>query len=169
MLMKGKFFTLLLVTIILYTNAFAQPIVKTQKTIGGSSFDYLTSICLTKDGGLIVAGYSDSKISGEKTQNSRGSYDYWVVKLNSLQQIQWDKTIGGKGSDVLNAVQQTADGGYILGGLSYSNKSLEKTQSSRGVSDYWIIKLDDIGNIQWDKTIGGSGYDDLASVQQSAD
>jgi hypothetical protein len=56
-------------------------------------------MCLTKDSGVVLGGSSYSDISGEKTQNNRGQLDYWVVKLNSLNQIQWNKTIGGNGGD----------------------------------------------------------------------
>jgi hypothetical protein len=118
---------------------------------------------------LIVGGYSDSKISDQKTENSKGSYDYWIVKLDNNKAIQWDRTIGGNSADFIRSIQQTADGGYILGGNSYSDKSGDKTQNSKGLTDYWIVKLDANGNMQWDKTIGGSNYDDLMALQQTTD
>src|SRR4029078_6947398 len=91
------------------------------KTIGGSSFDVLNTLQQTTDGGYILGGSSNSNISGEKTENSRGSYDYWVVKLDNLGNILWNKTIGAGAEDYLNSIQQTTDGGYILGGTSNSN------------------------------------------------
>src|SRR5258707_1032084 len=99
-------------------------------------------MALTKDGGLIAAGYSTSKISGVKTENSRGTDDYWIVKLDSTNKIEWDKTIGGSDIDILTSIQQTSDQGYILGGYSFSNISAEKTQNSKGSADYWVVKLD---------------------------
>jgi hypothetical protein len=167
--MKQRIFTLLFFAGAIYAKADAQPTIKAQRTIGGSLTDNLTSINITKDGGLIAGGYSYSNISGEKTENSRGGYDYWVVKFDSLGSIQWDKTIGGSNLDWLTSLTQTSDGGYILGGLSYSNISGEKTENSRGDDDYWIVKLDSSGNIQWDKTIGGSDLDGLNSLQQTSD
>jgi hypothetical protein len=139
------------------------------KTFGGSSFDILRTLQQTLDGGYILGGYSSSPISGEKTQSSRGGSDYWIVKLDNSGNKQWDKTIGGSGADTLISIQQTLDGGYILGGNSRSGISGEKTQSGRGGSDYWIVKLDNNGNKQWDKTIGGSGGDALTSLQQTSD
>jgi len=131
--MKYKFLCLVFFAGIIYTNAFAQPVLKGgQKAIGGNDLDELSGMYLTKDGGLIVGGTSRSNISGEKTQNSRGSQDYWIVKLDSMGKIQWDKTIGGSDGDGLSSLQQTSDGGYILGGTSYLNISGEKTENRRG-------------------------------------
>ena len=140
------------------------------KTIGGSRYDYLRALQQTTDGGYILGGYSESNISGDKTQNSHSlSNDYWVVKLDPLGNIQWDKTIGGNLEDYLFSLQQTTEGGYILGGYSYSDKSGEKTQNGRGGNDYWVVKLNSLGSIQWDKTIGGSSSDDLLSLDQTRD
>ena len=154
--MQHKLLGLVLSAIIVCANTFSQPIIQKQKTIGSGDNDYLTGMDLTKDGGLICRGYSLSNISGDKTQISRGLNDYWIVKLDRLQNIQWDKTIGGNKDDYLYSLQQTNDGGYILGGHSFSNISGEKTDISRGSSDYWVIKLNNLGNIAWDKTIGGN-------------
>jgi hypothetical protein len=139
------------------------------KTIGGSRFDYLSSVQQTQDGGYILGGYSDSFISGDKTEASKGYGDYWVVKLDTAGNKQWDKTIGGSGPDWLTSLQQTQDGGYILGGRSDSPINDDKTEASKGYYDYWVVKLDGAGNKQWDKTFGGSRFDYLSSVQQTQD
>ncbi len=140
-----------------------------QKTIGGNYYDYSSSIQQTTDGGYILGGFSASDISGEKTENSRGSLDYWIVKTDAIGNIQWQKTIGGSDYDELRSIQQASDGGYILGGASTSNISGEKTENSRGQSDYWIVKTDATGNIQWQKTIGGNAVDALKSIKQITD
>ncbi len=144
-------------------------VIQWQNTIGGSSLDDLTSIAQTSDGGFILGGWSESDISGDKTENSNGSYDYWIVKTDSLGMIQWQNTIGGTSNDYLYSFAQTTDGGYVLGGFSYSNISGDKTENSNGDLDYWIVKTDNTGAIQWQKTIGGSGKDDLRSVVQTTD
>jgi len=167
--MKHKHVGLLLLGGIIYATTFSQPTIVNQKALGGSFREEIGTIALTKDGGSIAGGSSASNKSGEKSQNSRGDFDYWVVKLDKSRAIEWDKTIGGAEDDELYALQQTSDGGYILGGYSISPKSGEKSQNSRGDFDYWIIKLDNLGNIQWDKTIGGNDYDALYSLQQTSD
>jgi hypothetical protein len=131
------------------------------KTIGGSGEDYLKFLKQSKDGGYILGGTSSSNRSGDKTENSKGSIDYWVVKLNGMGNIQWDKTVGGADDEYCRSVQETADGGYIMAGNSFSNKSGDKTENSRGASDYWIVKMDSLRNIEWDRTIGGNKEDGL--------
>ncbi len=140
-----------------------------QNTIGGSSFDYFKSIQQTSDGGYICGGYSDSNISGDKTENSLGVWDYWVVRLDSNGSILWQNTIGGNHYDALYSIQQTTDGGYICGGWSNSDLINDKTEACLGVADYWVVKLDNSGNIIWQNTIGGNFVDELKSIQQTSD
>ena len=140
-----------------------------QNTIGGSGEDYLYSIQQTTDGGYILGGESWSGISGDKTEASWGSSDYWVVKLNSSGAIEWQNTIGGSSTDYLYSLQQTSDGGYILGGWSQSGLTGDKTEASMGGSDYWVVKLNSSGAIEWQNTLGGGGEDKLYSLQQTTD
>lgn len=164
-----QFFTLTLFVLFILSSAIAQPFIGKQKTIGAKGYDQFSCMDVTTDGGYILGGSSDSKISRTKTDSSRGYYDYWVVKLDSKGNIQWDRTIGGNYGDNLQVVKQTNDGGYILGGYSYSDSSGEKTDKNRSVSDYWIVKLDAAGNKQWDKTIGGNNEDILTAAEQTND
>ncbi|MBL0047024.1 MAG: T9SS type A sorting domain-containing protein [Bacteroidetes bacterium] len=140
-----------------------------QTTLGGDSSDFLYSIEQTKDGGYIAGGYSYSGLSGDKTDASKGSRDYWVVKLDNLGNLQWQKTIGGSNSEFLTSIQQCRDGGYILGGNSGSGISGDKTELNNGPSDYWIVKLDSTGNIVWQNSIGGSNGETVQSIQQTPD
>jgi gliding motility-associated-like protein len=137
-----------------------------QKTIGGNNFDHLTSAKQTADGGYILAGYSSSSISGEKSENSRGGDDYWVVKLDTNRNIIWNKTYGGTGTDRLTSIIETADGGYLMGGSSDSNISGEKSENCRGNLDMWLIKINATGVISWQKTFGGSKSDWVESIIQ---
>src|SRR5437867_2591444 len=86
-----------------------------------------------------------------------------LLSAQSPPVVMWDKTFGGNNSDVPFSLQQTIDGGYILGGNSKSLISGDKTQNNWGDFDYWIIKTDSIGNKLWDKTFGGYGLDFLRS------
>ncbi|QMU31026.1 T9SS type A sorting domain-containing protein [Adhaeribacter radiodurans] len=137
------------------------------KTFGGSDWEELSSLQQTTDNGFILGGHSSSPISGSKTEESKGYLDFWLVKLNATGEKQWDKTLGGNSSDLLNSLQQTRDGGYILGGASVSSISGDKSEVSRGLMDFWIIKVDAAGKKQWDKTLGGNNYDELTSLQQT--
>src|SRR5690606_38633115 len=139
------------------------------KTLGGDQDDILNSILQTTDNGYLLGGYSESGISGEKTENSRGDFDYWILKLDNSGNIEWQTTIGGNDSELLSSMIQTTDGGFLVGGYSKSNISGEKTENSRGGNDCWIIKLNSSGNIEWQKTIGGSGTDYLFSLIETND
>ncbi len=135
------------------------------KCLGGSSEDDAYSIQLTADGGYIVAGYSmsnDGDVSG-----NHGNGDFWVVKLDSLGNIQWQKCLGGSNGDWALSIRQTTDGGYIVAGYTLSNDG--DVSGNHGSGDFWAVKLDSLGNIQWRKCLGGTNFDCANSIQQTAD
>lgn len=140
-----------------------------QKSIGGDSSDFLQSIRVTSDGGYILGGMSSSPIGDDKTEPWYGDLDYWVIKLDALGNIEWQKTMGGMNTDRLFSIAQTTDGGYICAGWSSSDISATKSEICQGLADYWVVKLDAAGNIMWDNTIGGSGYDYLHDIVQTQD
>jgi hypothetical protein len=137
-----------------------------QKSLGGSGGENAYSVQQTNDKGYIVAGFTGSS-NGDVTVHY-GSVDYWVVKLDSAGNLQWQKTLGGIGADEAYSLWQCVDGGYIVAGLSSSN-NYDVSGNHGGPDDYWIAKLDTIGNIQWQKCLGGSGYDVAYSIQQTVD
>ena len=144
-----------------------------QKTIGGNQNDALFDLFTLQDNNILLTGYSDSSISGLKTENSRGSYDYWIVKFDPVtSDIIWQKTIGGSNTDKIESKKSTyedADGNLYVTGYSNSNISGEKTENSRGLTDAWIVKLNASGTLLWDKTIGGSGYDGSYNIIKKQD
>lgn len=140
-----------------------------ENTIGGSSFDIGTCINLTEDGGYIIGGYSNSAISGEKTDGVSGNYDYWVLKLTSTGAIEWQNSIIAGSFDKLYSVQQTDDGGYMLFGESSSLVGGDKTEPPVGSDDIWMIKLNADGSISWQNVIGGYGNDQTPHVKQTPD
>ena len=83
--------------------------------------------------------------------------------------ILWQNNIGGGEYDELQSAVQTADGGYLLGGSSNSNEGGDKTEDRIEDDDYWIVRLDNLGNILWDETIGSTGRDELYVVEQLED
>ncbi|WP_435525801.1 T9SS type A sorting domain-containing protein [Chryseobacterium indoltheticum] len=131
----------------------------------GSYTDTANAIQQTSDGGYIVAGESNS-INGDVTGN-HGNSDYWIVKLDSSGNIQWQKSLGGSNRDAANSIKQTSDGGYIVAGESNSTNG--DVVGNHGNYDYWIVKLDSSGTMQWQKSLGGSLYDAANSIQQTSD
>ncbi|QRR00888.1 T9SS type A sorting domain-containing protein [Dyadobacter sandarakinus] len=147
----------------------AQPSIEWDKTLGGSGSDGLSKVLNTKDGGYIIGGTSSSPTDGNRTAPKKGTNDYWIIKYSAAGTKQWEKAYGGTTNNYLTDIQQTSDGGYMLGGNSYSGIGLDKSEESRGDSDYWVIKIDSSGTRQWDKTVGGSSRESLISVRQLKD
>lgn len=140
-----------------------------EKSYGGKHAEYLFDVLPTPDYGFILAGSSLSKKTGNKTEDNRGDLDYWVWKMDEKGDLDWQKSLGGSGQDLLKAVVLTNEGGFLLAGFSNSNEGLDKKENSRGQSDFWIIKLNAKGGEEWQKTIGGSGQDDLTAVVRTRD
>jgi hypothetical protein len=136
-----------------------------QKTFGGTSYDKAESIRQTSDGGYIITGYAYSN-DGDVTGN-HGAIDIWIVKLDGIGTIQWQKCLGGTDDDYARSIQQTTDGGYIIAGGTNSNNG--NVSGNHGALDFWIIKLDGTGTIQWKKCLGGTDEDSATSIQQTTD
>ncbi len=124
-----------------------------QKTYGGSGDDIVSSIQETSGGGFIMAGYN--------TTFGAGNNDYWVLKLDTNGNVTWQRTYGGSDSDVAYSIQETSDGGFIVAGSTYSYGA--------GNNDSWVLKLDADGNVTWQRTYGGSGFDGAHSIQETSD
>ncbi|HWQ66085.1 MAG TPA: PEGA domain-containing protein [Methanospirillum sp.] len=137
-----------------------------QKCLGGTGTEEAQSIQQTSDGGYIVTGWTTSN-DGDVSGNHAGTYDYWVVKLNSVGTIVWQKCLGGTGTDEARSIQQTSDGGYIVAG--YSDSRNGDLYGFHGADDYWVVKLSSVGTIEWQKCLGGSYYDKAYSIQQTSD
>ncbi len=136
------------------------------KNFGGDGFDNGMYISATADGGYILCGSTHSN-NGDFPLN-KGSWDFGVVKTDAFGNKQWSKTYGGTGTDNAFCVKQTADGGYILGGLSNSSNG-DFSQNNGGLYDYAVIKIDASGTLQWAKNYGGSDDDQGYSIEIAAD
>ncbi|HQU39597.1 MAG: T9SS type A sorting domain-containing protein [Chitinophagales bacterium] len=140
-----------------------------QQAYGGDQDDYLFAFDNTADGGYVLGCFSASGISGNKTEPNYGYNDYWVIKTDSIGNIEWQNTIEGYGDDRLHGIRQTADGGYVMGGTSDSPMGGDKSEDVFGEEDYWVIKLDTTGQIEWENNIGGVGEDEQFSIIQTQD
>lgn len=153
------------------------PDIQWQNTIGGDKYDYVNMIVQADDGSYFIGGTSDSYAFVDKSENPvlSTSSDYWVLKLSPVGDIIWQNTIGGEYNDALAAVCPTPDGGCMLGGYSASYAGGDKTESCKlngageRTYDYWLVKLNAGGNIEWQDVIGGKGDDFLSDMKATAD
>jgi hypothetical protein len=139
-------------------------VIQWQKCLGGTDSEQAHSVDQTTDGGYIVAGHTlsdDFDVSG-----NHGQEDFWVVKVNSSGTIQWQRCLGGTGRDFGKSVKQTSDGGYIVAG--YTNSNDGDVSGHKGLFDYWVVKLDANGNLQWQKCFGGTDNDYATSVDETS-
>lgn len=136
-----------------------------QETYGGTGSEYAHSVKQTPDGGYITAGYTNS--TDLEVVGNAGGQASWLVKTNSLGVLQWQKVLGGTALDRAYAVDITTDGGYVVGGYTFSNDG--DVSGNNGGADYWIVKLDASGNIEWQQTYGGSSNEILWDIKQTLD
>ena len=135
-------------------------------TLGGSKNESAQAVVNTTDGGYAILGHSQS-MDGDVTNKSNESYDYWVLKFDTTNQLQWQKTYGGSDDDRGTDIIQTSDGGYAVIGKSKSD-DLDVSENA-GYDDFWMIKLDGNGSILWEYSFGYAGSDVPYSVIQTND
>ncbi len=135
-------------------------------TLGGSLNESAQSIIKTNDGGYVILGHAQS-MDGDINDKQNESFDYWVLKFDSEDSLQWSKTYGGTGDDRGKDIIQTSDGGYAIIGTSSSSD--EDVSENAGAQDYWVAKLDGSGNLSWQKSFGYSGSDNGFSIIQTSD
>jgi len=123
-----------------------------QKTFGVKEADLGVLVRQTSDGGYLVAGQTFSYASG-------GS-DIYLTKTDPAGNRVWEKHYGRAGWDVVESLETTKDGGYIIAG---------QTLSDAGDTDVYLVKIYSMGNKQWGKTYGGSDWDSGKSVRHTED
>jgi hypothetical protein len=139
------------------------------KRFGGTSLELLGGVVQTSDKGYLLAGASFSGISGDKTQTSQGSWDYWIVRIDSLGNKVWDKRYGGTDDDFATSIVINANGGILIGGYSQSLAGGDKSQFCQGQWDYWVVRIDLAGNLLWERTFGGNYTDWLFDMTATSD
>jgi hypothetical protein len=145
-------------------------IVDWQKTVGGANSDEAAGVVSTGDGGCLIGGQTNS-IDGDLNSNHGGG-DVLLAKLSASGTIEWTKALGGSGYDRAWALINTIDGGFAIAGQTTSNDGdLSSIPSLNNNGRVWLIKLDNAGNIEWQKTFAFDGAkDDVGySIAQSSD
>ncbi len=150
-----------------FTNAQA-PTAIWQKCYGGSNDETLSGLPIaTSDGGFILLSKSNSN-NGIVTGNHGGENDAWIIKTNNIGTVQWQRCYGGSGDDEISSIIPTADGGYLLAGDTNSNDG--DVSGNHGASyDGWIVKINAVGTILWQKCLGGDSNEYLYTIIPTSD
>ncbi len=144
-----------------------------KRCYGGSKGEFAFSIIPTFDSSFVMAGYAystDGDVPGNHRPNpppGGQTTDAWVVKLDSVGNIQWSKNYGSMGDEVVHSIIQTFDSGYAF--LAVTNSIGGDVTCNHGYKDYWLVRLDRNGNILWNNCFGGSDEDQGYSLKQTLD
>lgn len=131
------------------------PNIQWQKSLGGSFYDKGQSVIELNDGGYLIAGNSQS--SNHDLAFNHGMFDWWIVRINKTGNIVWKKTLGGTLEDYVRQVIATPDGNFLCIGETQSNNG-DVTGYIDSI-DFWVIKINDSGNVIWKKCYGGTRID----------
>jgi hypothetical protein len=146
-----------------------------ERTFGGSSNDWGNSIAPTADGGYIVGGGASSHDGNVYCPDAVASEwsTAWVIKLDGEGQIEWQNCYGGTESDIVADIIQTQDSGFIfLGAISSGDGDVDCFHGTPGdgsTNDMWVVKLDETGEIEWHRCLGGTGFDSPKLIRQMQD
>lgn len=132
---------------------------------GGTNNDRAHAVVRADDGGFVMAGFTES--NDYDISETRGSYDFWVVKVDANGNLAWESSFGGTGIETAQDIAKTLDGGYVVTGSTFSNDV--DVSMNHGESDAWLVKLDANGQMEWQKTYGGSRFEDAQAVVASKD
>lgn len=136
-----------------------------ERNFGGSLDDNASAVALTPGGGYLVAGGAvsfDQDVTG-----NLGEEDVWLVKLDANGNLEWSRNYGGSNNERAESISPTSDGGYILACYSESNDG--DVSGNQGDFDYWLLKIDAVGNIEWENNFGGSLAEFGFDAEQTSD
>ncbi len=127
-----------------------------EKNYGGSEIDEPRGITATNDGNFMIVG--DTRSSDKDITNNNGAADLWMLKINADGGLIWQKTIGATSFDVARSISKTQDNGFVISG---SSRSSDAGFTNKGQNDAWVLKVNALGEIEWQKLVGGSKIDFL--------
>ncbi|MDC3340894.1 hypothetical protein OAV50_00215 [Flavobacteriaceae bacterium] len=126
-----------------------------KRYFGGSNNDRSYNVMQTNDGGFVLIGASES--DDFDITDSKGSYDYWAVKLSVEGDLEWTRSFGGSEIDIAYDITTTLDGNFLIVGDARSND--QDVSTNYGNADIWLVAIDPQGNLIWEKSLGGSMFD----------
>jgi len=132
------------------------------RNLGGSGTEFGGQLIQTVDEGYTLVGMTNST-DGDIT-DAHGDFDVWVLKLSATGALIWQHTFGGPSNEVAYTMTDTEDGGYTIAGSIYPENT-----PLPGDLDIWVFKINQIGDLVWQRTLGGTGWEAPSSIQQTMD
>jgi hypothetical protein len=137
-----------------------------QKSFGGSETDEVYSMVSTADGGYLLAGRTssnDGDVTGLHPNAGGSTSDAWVIKVDGNGKLLWQKALGGSGGDKANSIVASPDGGCVIA-MDSESRDGDKTGGFGFGSDAWIVKLNAMGSIVWQRSVGGTRGDGANAI-----
>lgn len=131
-----------------------------RKYFGGTHDDRIHSIAKADDGGIVLAGYTESPDFDVSENN--GTNDFWVVKVDANGDMLWENTFGGTEFEFANSITNGPNNTYVVAGSAISSNA--DVSANFGNADMWVIKIDDNGNLLWEQNYGGSQFDSVNEI-----
>jgi len=136
-----------------------------RRYFGGTNNDRAYATLQADDGGILMIGASES--NDFDISNAKGSYDFWVVRIDASGNLLWERSYGGSEIDIAYAATKTPDGNYVIAGDTRSNDG--DVTEFNGNADVWVIKINDQGTLLWEKTLGGTNFDTARAITATVD
>jgi len=126
-----------------------------EKSYGGSEIDEARAIVHSGDGNFLIIG--DTRSNDVDISENQGGADLWVIKIDPMGELIWEKTLGGSSFDVGRSIKRMQDGGFLISGSSRSSDG--DVSSNQGQNDAWVLKINSTGALEWERSIGGTSID----------
>jgi gliding motility-associated-like protein len=152
--------TVLFLSFCLFHKATAQSLIsRWQYAWGGDRQEFLANMIPLPGNQYLFGGTSASNPSCTKSGTLYGGEDIGIFVLDDNNNKLWEKSYGGNNDDQLYEIAKVPAGGYIMAGVTQSGPSGIKTSPAYGSMDIWVIRIDDKGNLLWERTFGGPEYE----------
>ncbi len=139
------------------------------KRLGGSRDDYFSNVIKLNDDSFIITSYTFSESNGDVSDTLNGPTGCWIIKLDANGNKVWDYIYGGNAGCLPNRIRPAIDGGFLISATIGGDSIYDVSENTYGSSDYWIFKIDSIGNKLWDKRFGGPFIDNCSGFVQMPD
>nr|NQU91427.1 T9SS type A sorting domain-containing protein [Bacteroidota bacterium] len=151
--------SVLLLSLLLRVSLVSQPFqIEWQGCFGGSDSDAANDIAMLNNGYLIAG----STLSNDGDIGYlHGGQDWWIINTDFTGNLIWEKTLGGSNGDYLLRIIPDLSNNYYLLGSSYSSDGDITNDPYPESTDFWIVKIDRLGNILWDRILGGNVLDQM--------